>query len=132
MVEQRTAPASLAGFSLLHVDALVGQAPGDRLIDAVDGPGNPAARGARFGDNGSGELGADAVPLAAGIAGAPGRDQLIELVFSGLAIARDAEVKGIHVQDWGYRRRTFWNANRRKWQNNVVINQDSRSTARSQ
>ena len=43
MVEQRTAPASLAGFSLLHVDALVGQAPGDRLIDAVDGPGNPGS-----------------------------------------------------------------------------------------
>jgi hypothetical protein len=46
--------------------------------------------------------------------------------------SEDAEVEGIYIQDWGFRGRTFWNANKRKWQNSVVINQDNRSTARSQ
>lgn len=40
---------------------------------------------------------ADPVPIAAGIAGARGRDQLIELVLGGLAIAGDAEIHGVHA-----------------------------------
>jgi len=84
--------ASGSRFSLLHLDALVGQALGDRLVDPVHGPCDSAAGGARLGDDGPAELGADAVLVAAWIAGARSRHQRVKLVFGCLAVARDAEV----------------------------------------
>ena len=71
---------------MLHVDAPFSKAFCDRLIDAVDGAADAAASGARLAADGAAELGADPVPVAVGIAGTRGRDQLIELVFGGLPI----------------------------------------------
>ena len=77
-----TAAAGLAGFPLLDVDTLVGQALCDRLVDAVNSSSDPTARGSDLGDYGTPELGAGALQAAAGIPGARGRDQLVKLVLA--------------------------------------------------